>query len=71
MSKKKQEPATPEEFNDWLHGLTEMELSNFKFFIRLPNAIELLARMPEGRNREMFIYGVAVYQLTEGKIQRG
>lgn len=49
-----------EEFNNWFSALTELDRMNFKTLISLPDAEELLGKMPEGKYKEMAVFALVI-----------
>ncbi len=60
MSNTKSLDSKLAEFEAWVNGLSKLDAMNFKVLINLPNAADLLARMPEGKYREMAMIGFIV-----------
>ena len=57
--------VTLDEFNAWLEKLTWLDLANFKILISMPNAVEVVSKLPEGEYRRMAIFGIAYVKVME------
>jgi hypothetical protein len=53
-------PPSLEEFDRWVTSLSDLDKMNFVTLINLPNAIEVVAKLPEGEYRNRAITGLAI-----------
>lgn len=67
MPKAPKKKITVESFTDWLDGLKEIDRENFYTLLNLPKNVEVIAKMPEGKYREMAIFGLAVKEFMNAK----
>jgi hypothetical protein len=59
-SRGKTTPPSLEEFDHWVASLSDLDKMNFVTLINLPNAIEVVAKLPEGEYRSMAITGLGI-----------
>ncbi len=54
--------AELEEYVEWVDSLTWLDRSNFERLVTLPNAMEIVDKMDEGKYRDMAIFAMAMVQ---------
>jgi len=55
------------EFSVWLDSLAKHDRDNFRMLLTLPDAVNLVARLDEGKYKEMCIIGLAIAKLVASK----